>query len=54
MIKKYLLSFYKLDSLLAFIISTILFYLYTKKIYKAIYFSISFVVVFLFFLNIIK
>ena len=51
-IKNYIHSFYKLDTLLAFIISTILFYLYTKNIINSFKFSISFVVVFLFFLNI--
>lgn len=53
-IKKYMLNFIKLDTILAFIISFILYYIFTKNVYNALLFSIIFVVIFLFCLNILK
>ena len=44
----------KLDSILAFFVSLALFYIFTKKIWNALLFSICFVLVFLMLLNIIK
>ena len=52
-INNYIFDLKKFDSLLAFLISTILYYNENKNIKKSITFSIKFVFIFLFFLNII-
>lgn len=49
-----LLSFIKIDTILAFIVSLLLYYLFEKNIYKALLFSVLFVIIFLVFLNISK
>lgn len=46
-IKSLLLKFTKLDTLLAFIVSTILYMIFTKDYIKSIIFSLSFVIIFL-------
>lgn len=53
-IKRYLQDFTKVDTLLAFLVSCILYYLFTKNLKDAFLFSVCFVVIFLFFLNIIS
>ena len=50
---KFLLSFFKKDTMLAFIISFILYYLFNNSIFDSIKFSACFVVVFLFCLSLI-
>ena len=52
-INNYIFDLKKFDSLLAFLISTILYYNENKNIKKSITFSSKFVFIFLFFLNII-
>lgn len=53
-IKRYINDFTKVDTLLAFLVSCILYYLFTKNLKHAFLFSVGFVVIFLFFLNIIS
>ena len=50
---KFLLSFLKKDTMLAFIISFILYYLFNNSIFDSIKFSACFVVAFLFCLSLI-
>lgn len=50
-IKEYVKDLTKLDSLLAFVISFCLYYIFNRDIIKSFRFSILFVIVFLFFLN---
>ena len=52
-LKEYLKDFTKIDTILAFIVALTLNYLIYKKFKNALIFSILFVIVFLFFLNII-
>jgi hypothetical protein len=44
----------KFDTSLAFIVSLYLFYNYSKNIQKSLLFSLKFVLIFLFFLNLLK
>jgi len=44
----------KFDTSLAFLVSLYLFYNYSKSIKKSLLFSIKFVLIFLFFLNLLK
>ena len=53
-VNKYLISFYKLDTLLAFMVSTILFFVYSRKAVVSIKFSFCFVIIFLLVLNLVK
>ena len=52
--KDFLSNFTKFDTYLAFITSSIIYYLDSKNIKKSLYFSIKFVIVFLFLLNLFK
>ena len=53
-LKSFIGQFAKLDTLLAFVVSFSIYYWLTKKPMNAIRFSILFVIIFLFILNIIK
>ena len=50
---EYIKNFIKIDTILAFTVALVLNYLIYKNIKKALTFSILFVIVFLFFLNLI-
>ena len=53
-LKEYIKSFTKIDTILAFTVALILNYLIYKNMKKALTFSILFVIIFLFFLNLIQ
>ena len=46
-------NIYKFDTLLAFVISSVLYYYFNKNVYESLRFSILFVLIFLFFLKIL-
>jgi hypothetical protein len=51
---EYIKKFIKIDTILAFIVALVLNYLIYKNVKKALIFSVLFVIVFLFFLNLIN